>query len=118
MPAANFKITLEQGVDYNKSLVVKDALGSPLNLTGYSCRMQVRKYHFSDTVILEASSSNGKISIDPLVGVILINLSSADTESFNTLSAVYDMEIIAPSGKVTRILQGEVSCSPGVTRSV
>lgn len=118
MPAANFKITLEQGVDYTKSLVIKDSLNLPLNLTGYACRMQIRKYHFSDTVLLEASTVNGKITIDPLVGVVLINLSSTDTEAFNTLSAVYDIELVSGTGKVTRILQGEVTCSPGVTRSV
>ena len=41
--AAVYDITIEQGATFRLSLVWKDSSNVPVNLTGYTARMQVRR---------------------------------------------------------------------------
>ena len=41
---------------------------------------------------------------------------SGDTEGFKPVPHVYDLELVAPNGSVTRILEGTFNITPEVTR--
>lgn len=113
MPAANYEMNIEQGVDFELPLVFSNG-GVPMNLVGYSFRMQIRDYE--GVVIFDGSTSNGKLLLNTSNSTLTINISSAETSSFNFEFAKYDLEMVTPTSKVTRIIQGEVNLSKEVTR--
>jgi hypothetical protein len=90
--------------------------GVPVNLTSYSVRMQVRKSYSVDTLLLELTEANGRLTITPTAGRIDMLISAEDTEELTFKDGVYDMEIESAGGQVTRILQGIVTLSPEITR--
>jgi hypothetical protein len=88
------------------------------DLTGYSARMQVRKYVESATPIVELLSSNvdsKRITLGGTAGTIELFMRAEDTRAI-TQSGYYDLEIISPSNEVDRIIEGTFTLSPEVTR--
>jgi hypothetical protein len=76
--------------------------------------MQVRAA--SDTaVIVELSTSNGRIVITPSAGRITLTLSAAETAALDAGTYMYDLNITAPDSTVTKILQGAFVVSNSVT---
>jgi len=67
----------------------------PVDLTGYTARMQIREKIDSDTVIKELTTENGGIVIDVINSKIILNISAADTELFTFNSAVYSIELVS-----------------------
>jgi Na+/serine symporter len=87
----------------------------PVNLTGYSSRLQVREAYYSTDPIVSLVSGSG-ITIGGSAGTIDILISSAITSEFPTGTHVYDLEIISPSNIVDRLIEGTFSVTPEVTR--
>ena len=116
MSATTFDITIEQGATFTLSLVWKDSAGAPTDLTGWAARMQVRPSHGSDLVLLSLSSTSGGITLGGTAGTIEVVASATATAAITGRKAVYDIELAAPGGAVTRLLQGQVTISPEVTR--
>ncbi|CAB4130887.1 hypothetical protein UFOVP121_42 [uncultured Caudovirales phage] len=116
MPAAIYDITIEQGATFTLSLVWKDSAGTPIDLTGWQARMQVRPAYHSDVVFLSLSSPSGGITLGGTAGTIEVVGSAAATAAIDGRKAVYDIELVAPGGAVTRLLQGAAVISPEVTR--
>lgn len=114
MPAAKYKIKIEQGATYRKQFTWK-AGGVPVDLTGYTGRMQIRPDVTSSTIIADLTTENDGITIEAN-GVFNVFISATDTANLNFDTAVYDLELIAPSGDVQRMLEGDVSLSLEVTR--
>lgn len=119
-------MTCEQGSTFRRSLfieqpdLVTDPTGATyedFDLSGYTARMQVRRTIDSATFLLELTTENGALTINPAEAIneIFIDVSASVTASVST-SGVYDMEIIDPSGIVSRILEGNFTVSPEVTR--
>ena len=116
MSAATYNFALEQGATLLKPIIYKDSTGAVVNLTGCSARMQIRRSVSDPDVLLNMTSSNGKIQLVPLQGKITLVFSAADTALLNFSKARYDLEIVAADGSVTRLLQGEITLSKEVTR--
>lgn len=116
MAAASYDFEIEQGTTLLKPIVWKDSTGTPINLTGYSARMQVRQSVVSPDVLLELSTTNGKISISPITGTITLIFSEATTAAITWKRGKYDLEVVALNGAVTRLIQGEISVSQEITR--
>ncbi len=125
MSAGKYNITIEQGATYQIELQYKDSNNQPINLTGYSGRMQIRPSIGSTTSYLYLSSSlntdgtglnfsgsNGTTS--PVSGSIGIFISAATSSLLTFTTGVYDLEIQSGS-VVTRLLQGNVQLSKEVT---
>jgi len=125
--AGNYNMTCQQGSTFRRSIEIEqpdlaaDPTGNtfiPFDLSGYSARMQVRRTIDSANFLLELSTQNGALTINPsgtAPNQIYINVSASVTASVNT-SGVYDIEIINPDGTITRVLQGVFNLSPEVTR--
>jgi hypothetical protein len=73
---------------------------APLDMTGYEIRMQARASEKSATVILEASTTDGKIVMQPDGMSAMLTLPEALTAAITAASAVYDVEFVAPDGSV------------------
>lgn len=126
MRAGNYNMTCEQGSTFTRLVAIEqpDLIADPtgetfenFDLTGYTARMQVRRTIESSTVLLNLTTENGGLDVMPYEASneILINVSASVTASIST-SGVYDIEIISPTGTVSRILQGTFTVSPEVTR--
>ena len=116
MPAAKLKLKIEQGATFRQSLNWS-ANGAPVNLTGYTARMQMRNPIESPTIIYELTTENGGITFpDVLAGKIELFISATDTSAFKFDSCVYDLEMIAPNTDVIRLIEGEITLSKEVTR--
>ena len=91
--------------------------GSPLDLTGYTARMQVRGTVGSpDTLFSLTSDLGGGITIIGATGTMTLLVSDSVTAAWTWTYGVYDLEIESPSGETTRLLKGEVEINSEVTR--
>ena len=77
-----------------------------VDITGYSADMQVRD--ISNNLVVEMSTANGKISLNPTIGQINITLTSTQTSSANLPagSYTYGLNVTDSAGNVYQILQG------------
>jgi len=114
---ASYDLKISQGATYSLSFVWKTgAPPTPVDLNGFTARMQIRPSHTSPTVLIELTPANGRITLGA-GGQITLNISAANTETLPAGRHVYDLEVIAPDGTtVTRFLQGNVTVTPEVTR--
>lgn len=115
MSAGSYDILLEQGANYDQTFTWS-VDGSPVNLTGYSARMQIRPAVTSSTVTFDFTSATTPIALGGAAGTIRLRMSATETASVTAGAYVYDLELVSGSGIVTRLLQGAVSVSPEVTR--
>lgn len=116
MPAAIHNILIEQGSTFKLNLTWKDSDDVPVDLTGYSARMQVRPTVESSDVLLNLNTANGSIVLGGDAGTIAVTAAATQTEKITGRRAVYDLEVEASNGVVTRLLQGAVAISLEVTR--
>lgn len=124
MTAANFNFEvnsegtpyIEQGASFRVPLIWKDSDGLPNDLTDYTARMQVRAAKEATDILLELTSENGRLVLGGLDGTITITLTATETAAIDWCKGVYDLEVVAPDGFVTRLLEGRVSVSKEVTR--
>ena len=111
MAAGSYNFTLEQGSTFRRRLTVQEN-NSALNLTGYSGRMQMRSTHDSDTIILSFTVIVSNAS----AGQLTATASATTTASITPGIYVYDLEIESSAGTVTRLMQGNITVTPEVTR--
>ncbi len=116
MPAATYNFKIEQGTTLLKPVVWKDSNGAPVNLTGYTAKMQIRASAYSDEVLLELSTTNGRITLDAVAGKVTLIFSPTITSAINWRRGKYDLELTAANGTVTRLIEGEITVSQEVTR--
>ena len=117
MPAAIYDIpAIEQGADFFLDLTYKDDTGAPVDLTGYSARMQIREEISSPTALVSISSASGEITLGGITGTISIHIPATTTAALSFNTGKYDLELEDSAGVVTRLIQGSVTLSPEVTR--
>lgn len=93
----------------------------PVDLTGYTARMQIRPVIDSGSVLDEFTTEDVRL---PTTGIVIdttdkrIDLLIADevTEAYDWLSAVYSLELITAGGLVTPLAQGAIAVIREVTR--
>lgn len=130
MAAGNYSFTIEQGATTDFEITYKDSSNNPVDLTGYTARMQLRPDAGSSEIYLTLSSSlgpcgtglnlSGSNGTTPLTsGSIGVFISAASSSQLNFESAQYDLEIASGSGDcaiVTRLLRGNVKLSKEITQ--
>jgi len=125
MAAGKYNFTIEQGTTVDFEVAYKDSNSSPIDLTNYTGRMQLKdKVGGSTThIILNSSLANDGTGLnfnataDDSDGTIGVFISANSSSAFNFTQAVYDLEIISGSDFpiVTRLLEGVVKLSKEVT---
>ncbi len=129
MAAGLYDILIEQGADWNLTLTWRDTLGNPMNLAGYTARMQVRETWASKAKVFDLTTENGLITLGENNGVVAMRIPAALSAAVTVSPAkvswaegkqaqqmVFDVELIHTDGTVTRLLQGSALFVPEVTR--
>lgn len=115
MKAGVYNIHIDQGADFTKVITLRDSSGSPVNLTGFTARMHVRRDVDASSILVELSTQNGRIALGGAAGTITLTLSAATTAGISR-SGVYDIEIVSSGGQVSRVLRGDFVVDREVTR--
>jgi hypothetical protein len=103
-----------QGSTFRKTVTYKiDDV--PVNITGYTSRLQVRETHYSTETITSLTSGNG-ITLGGSAGTIDILISASATAAFDPGNWVYDLEVQSSNGVVDRLIEGSFIITPEVTR--
>lgn len=120
MTPQKLNLIIYQGATFRQSFRWTTQTGSTttaVDLTNCIVRMQVRKTIKETVKLVDASTTNGKITlIDADDGQFEIELTDEETALLDFNTGVYDLEIEFPSGDVVRLLYGNVALSKEVTR--
>ncbi len=117
MAAFKVRLSIDQGATFRKHFVYKSGVpATAVDLTGFTARMQVREEVTSDAILVNLTTENGGITLGGTAGTIDLFINDTDTSGFLWTDGVYDLELVAPSGDVTRRISGTVGVSPEVTR--
>ena len=130
MIAGVYNLTIEQGSTFGRLISVEqpDLVADPTgqtfvnySLVAHTARMQIRRTVDSATSMISLTTENGRITINPNISgntknnEISLLITAADTATLTT-SGVYDLEIISSSGTVLKVIRGDVTLIPEVTR--
>lgn len=88
----------------------------PVDLAGLTAKAQVRSDADSPSVLLEFSTSNGRIVLNNVAKTITMQLSAADAAILDWTDGFYNLEPISPGGIVTSIAAGPVRVDLDTTR--
>lgn len=89
---------------------------TPVDLSGFTARAQIRRSIGASTTLLELTTENGGIAIDNSAKTITLTIAATATDDLTWRTAVYDLELVSGTGVVTRIASGPVTVSREVTR--
>jgi hypothetical protein len=115
MAAGTLDFTIEQGATFNL-LLTWEINDVAVNLTNYTARLAARVDVEDTEVILSLTTANGGITLGGALGTISLDQTATQTTLLPAGGYVYDLELIAGSGTVTRLVQGELIISAEVTR--
>ena len=102
---------LGQGETWNIQFSVVDTDGVPVDLTDYTVRSQAR-HNYSDTT---PSASFTMAVPDPTSGVFYLQYEATQSAALTASIYKYDIELVSGS-VVTRIVEGEFTVTPEVTK--
>ena len=104
-------IFIDQGATFTTTVTVTDTNGDAVSLSGYSVAAQIRKSHLSSTATAFTATITNASS-----GEITISLTDTQTTALEAGRFVYDVLITASGGAKTRVVEGQVTVNPSVTR--
>jgi hypothetical protein len=127
MSAGKYSFVIEQGATVNFEIQYRDSNNIPVNLTGYSGKMQIRSSYADNNPVTYATLSSslaadgtglnfsGSNGTKPLSsGSIGVIISAASSSAFLFNTAYYDLELTSGS-VVTRLIEGQIRLSQQVT---
>lgn len=112
MASVPINLFVEQGTDYSATFTItNEENGLPLNLASYTAEAKIKKSYtsavYSGVFTVEF--------VDRIGGVIKISLTSEQTSLLTGYRYVYDVLVTSPNGIKTRVIDGIIEISPGVT---
>jgi hypothetical protein len=110
MAAIPVNLIVEQGADFEAFFTVTSSNNVPLNLTGFTADAKIKKSHTSSS-----STNFGVVFLNRLDGKVKLTLGNSFTRMLKSGRYVYDLVITSNSGVKTRVAEGIVTVSPGVT---
>lgn len=120
--AGKWNIKITQGKTFDENLTV-GSLTDPddpdsfagWDLSGYSCRMQVRQSAESEDALLSLSDGNG-ITLGTGTDNIHIVVAASAVAGLPVGKWVHEVELTYPSGKVIGLLEGSFRVYPEIVR--
>lgn len=89
---------------------------TPIDMSGYTARMQIRAKATSSTFLDELTVANSRIEIDNVNHKLTLIFPAATTTAYVFKTAVYDLEMVSSGGLVTPLLTGSISVQEESTR--
>ena len=113
--AFSYNLIVNQGETFERTFTYK-AGGNLVDLSTHTGRMQIRNSYDSPNPLIDLTSGAGDITLDATGKIVITIASSVTTALTAPDTGVYDLEIVTSGGAVTRLVQGNVSITPEVTR--
>ena len=109
-------MTCNQGATLKRTITWTNPAKAPINLTGFTARMQVRTAANAASTILELTTENGRISLGGVAGTVNLTVAANVTANLTPSLYVYDLEVVSGGGEVTRLVEGNFNVKAEVTR--
>lgn len=125
MPYQRVDLTVDENADFvlSPAWIWLSAAGSPIDLTGYTASMMVRKAIADTTPLLTLSSGSG-ITLGATAGTIVVSITQAQvnalvaslTAAGARLAAFYDLLLTSSGAVHTRFSEGMLAIDRAATR--
>jgi hypothetical protein len=111
--AAKANLIIDQGSKFSITVNITNNTGDVFNLSNYTSACHFRKSYSSSTFYTISTNIT-----DPTGGIMSLIMDSADTAVVTAGRYVYDIEVYDTNNgnNATRVLEGLISVTPGVTR--
>lgn len=111
--AGQYNWIADKGATLSRTIVWYSSGSTPMNLTGYTAKMQVRSTP-TGAVVLELSTANGRIALGGSAGTITI---TAAASVMNMTADLYQYDLELTNGSVvTRLVQGSFEVRDEITQ--
>lgn len=108
--AIKANLVIDQGTDFSATIDLTDSSDNPYDLLGYTVDAQMRKNFASSSAVTFTCSHN------TTQGQITLALSKTQTNDIEPGRYMYDVEITSSAGTTTRVVEGIITVTPGITR--
>ena len=106
-----FDLVINQGADFSVTFPVLDTGDQPQDLAGWSARAQVRDRDTDPEPLHDFADELAVTESD-----IVLTVPAAVSSAWSWTHGRYDLELVSPSGGVTRLVEGAVIMRPEITR--
>lgn len=111
--AAYVELFIDQGATFNNIINLSDDISNAnINITGYIVRSQMRRSYYS----ANATANITCTITNAAQGEITMNLNANTTANIKAGRYLFDLETIDTLGTVSRVLEGIITVTPGITR--
>ena len=108
--ALKVNLDVDQGATFTTIIYVTDENEEAVNLSSYTARGQIRKN-------FNSANASAEFTFGLYAnGIINMSLTSTQTANLSAGRYLYDMEIQDSSNVVTRVIEGQVTVAPNITR--
>lgn len=107
--AAKVNVVMDQGATFTTSYTILDVNDQPIDFSTYTANSQMRKTYTS------ANAYTFTVNLYSN-GVVALSMNAANTNAIVAGRYVYDVEVEDLNGNRSRIVEGIVTVTPGVTR--
>lgn len=112
MAASYLDLYIDQGTDYTNQIALNDANGHAYNLVGFSVSSAAKNSYYNANAAFIFTAS----VYDPINGIIQLSANSAVTANVSAMQKlIYDVIVTDSAGLISRVLEGNIFISPGVT---
>ena len=113
-------LTLEQGSPFSLDLVWNSPSGTPVDLTGYSAELVMATDLVNKTPLVLFTTGSGatpdtSLTLGGPAGTISVSASAQATSSMGFASGVYALLVQDSSSVITKLLEGYVALSYGLS---
>lgn len=115
MSAGSYDIVVEQGATFRLLVTWEDPAETPIDLSGYSARLQARQIQ-GGAIVCSMTTQNGAIVLGGDSGTVTLELGALATAAIPAGIYRYDIELESGGGEVTRLLRGQFIVQSEVTR--
>ena len=110
MAAIPINLIVEQKADFEATFTISGSNNVAIDLTNYSAAAVIKKNYSSST-----STNFGIVFLDRTAGKLKLTMNAFNTSLLKEGRYVYDIVITSTSGVKTRVVEGQVTVTPGVT---
>ena len=91
--SGRYDFTIKQGSTFARGVSWKEG-STPVNLNGYTGRMQIRYKDYKGELAADMNDENGGVIVDLFNNRIQLYLSAKDTAKIQVRDCVYDLEMV------------------------
>lgn len=102
-------IVIDQGTTFSTHIILNDSYGDPVDLSQYIVESQFRKSYNSVSAYTFETGANSS-------GSITMAINATASAAVPAGRYVYDLIVTDEFGNTTRVLEGQVTINPSVSR--